>query len=102
MVGSERQLELSFEPTAAAYVMLVDLLVEDHPYDEAFLVAEKAKARTLLDLLGQERSNAARDILPKDLADAHRLRENVVENNANPAAKKVALANLANCAVPSL
>jgi CHAT domain-containing protein len=85
LAGSERQFELFFEPTAAAYVLLVDLLVEDHRYEEAFLVAEKAKARTLLDILGQERTNAALDIPAAELAEEQTLEKNLIAaNRAGP------------------
>jgi CHAT domain-containing protein len=88
LAGSERQFELFFEPAVAAYVMLVDLLVEDHRYEEAFLVAEKAKARTLLDILGQERTGAAQDIPASELADEQRLEQKLVEANRAASALK--------------
>ncbi|HYM62146.1 MAG TPA: CHAT domain-containing protein [Thermoanaerobaculia bacterium] len=95
LAGGERQFELFFEPAAAAYVMLVDLLVEDHQYDEAFLVAEKAKARTLLDILSQERSNAALDIPPADLAEDRRLERALAAANraaaSGPAGSAIAV-----------
>lgn len=81
IAGSERQLELSFEPTAAAYGLLVDMLVEDHRYEEAFFVAEKAKARTLLDVLASERSGVEGEIPSAELAEQQRLEQNLVEAN---------------------
>jgi len=81
IAGSERQLELSFEPTAAAYGLLVDMLVEDHRYEEAFFVAEKAKARTLLDVLASERSSIEEEIPSGELAEQQRLEQNLVEAN---------------------
>jgi tetratricopeptide (TPR) repeat protein len=85
IAGSERQLELLFEPTAAAYVMLVDLLIEDRRYDEAFLVAEKAKSRALLDVLNSERSSAEHDVPPAEIAEEQRLEQNLVAANRNAA-----------------
>jgi CHAT domain-containing protein len=81
IAGSERQLELSFEPTAAAYGLLVDMLVEDHRDEEAFFVAEKAKARTLLDVLASERSSIEEEIPSAELAEQQRLEQNLVEAN---------------------
>ena len=81
LAGSERQIELYFEPTAAAYVMLVDLLVEDRHFDEALLIAEKAKARTLLDVMATERSSAAVDIPAADIDEERRLEHNLAEAN---------------------
>ncbi|HEX7678856.1 MAG TPA: CHAT domain-containing protein [Thermoanaerobaculia bacterium] len=87
LAGSERQLELSFEPAAAAYVMLVDLLVEDRRYDEAFLVAEKAKARALLDVLSSERSSAELEVPEAQIAAEQKLEQKLVEANRNAATK---------------
>jgi CHAT domain-containing protein len=81
VVGSERQLELSFEPTAAAYSMLVTMLLADHREEQAFLIAEKARARTLLDILASERSSAEQDILPADRAEEERLEQRLVALN---------------------
>lgn len=93
--GSERQLELLFEPAAAAYVMLVDLLIEDHRYEEAFLVAEKAKSRTLLDVLNSERSSAEQDIPAAELAGEQQLEQKLVEANRNAATKPSGAADVA-------
>jgi CHAT domain-containing protein len=94
LAGSERQAELFFEPAVAAYVMLVDMLVEDHRYEEAFLVAEKAKARTLLDILGQERTSAAQDIPAAELAEEQRLEGKLREANRSGAASEIEKARL--------
>ena len=85
LAGSERQFELYFEPAVAAYVMLVDLLIEDHRFDEAFLVAEKSKARTLLDVMATERSSTAVDIPAADVAEERRLEANLAEANRKKA-----------------
>jgi CHAT domain-containing protein/tetratricopeptide (TPR) repeat protein len=87
LAGSDRQFELFFEPAAAAYVMLVDLLIEDLRYDEALLVAEKAKARTLIDVLNSERSSAEKDMTAAELAEEQRLEQKLVEANRNAATK---------------
>ena len=94
IAGSERQLELLFEPAAAAYVMLVDLLIEDHRYDEAFLVAEKAKARALLDVLSSERSSAEQDVPPAEIDEEQQLEQKLVEANRNAATNSGGAANV--------
>jgi CHAT domain-containing protein len=91
VVGSERQMELSFEPTAAAYVMLVEMLIEDHRGSEAFLIAEKARARTLLDVLASERSSIEQDISPAERAEEQRLEQHLVEMNRKAAASPAEL-----------
>jgi CHAT domain-containing protein len=50
--GSERQSRLFFASRVTAYLDLVDLLVEQGKVGEALEVAERAKGRTLLDVLG--------------------------------------------------
>jgi CHAT domain-containing protein len=95
LAGSDRQLELFFEPAAAAYVMLVDLLIEDRRYEEAFLVAEKAKARALLDVLGSERSSAEKDMTATELAEEQRLEQKLVEANRSAATNPTDAAEVA-------
>jgi len=87
LAGSERQLELLFEPAASAYLMLVDLLIEDRRYDEAFVVAEKAKARALLDVLSSERSSAEKEVPAAEIAEEQQLEQKLVEANRNAAIK---------------
>lgn len=54
LTGDERESRLFFEPFETAYSELVALLV-DHEPEEAFRIAEQAKARVLLDALGGTR-----------------------------------------------
>ena len=81
VAGSERQIELAFEPLVAAYEMLVDLLVEDHRDSEAFLMSERAKARTLLELLASERARAADQIPEREMAEERRLEARLASLN---------------------
>src|SRR5436305_7812920 len=75
-------------------MMLVDLLIEDKRSEEAFLVAEKAKARTLLDVLASERSSAELEIPEQEIAEQQRLERRVVEANRRAAAAEVEKARL--------
>jgi CHAT domain-containing protein len=81
--GSERQVALLFEPAAEAYSMLVDLLVEDGRVREALLVAEKAKARALLDILDRTRSNAEVDVPQSTLAEERSREKQLVAANTS-------------------
>jgi CHAT domain-containing protein len=56
VTGDERESRLFFEPFETAYSELVALLVERGQPEEAFRIAEQAKARVLLDALGGTRT----------------------------------------------
>jgi CHAT domain-containing protein len=92
--GTERQVALLFEPAAEAYSMLVDLLVEDHQPREALLVAENAKARTLLDILDGVRSTAESDAPAAMLREERRLEKQLVAANVGGAPSAITRARL--------
>jgi CHAT domain-containing protein len=50
-IGDERERQGFFESRAPAYVEMADMLVEDGRLGEALVIAERAKGRTLLDIL---------------------------------------------------
>jgi CHAT domain-containing protein len=92
--GTERQIALLFEPAAEAYSMLVDMLVADGRTSEALLVAENAKARTLLDILDGIRSNAEAGAPPAMVAEERRLEKRLTEANTSGDADAIRKARL--------
>lgn len=92
--GTERQLALLFEPAAEAYSMLVDLMVEDHQAAEALLIAEKAKARTLLDVLADVRSTEEADAPPASVGEERKREQQLVDANAKGDRAAIAKARL--------
>jgi CHAT domain-containing protein len=79
---------------AEAYSMLVDLLVEDGHPREALLVAERAKGRTLLDILDRVRSRAEADAPAALLGEERRLEQPLVEANTKGDRAVIARARL--------
>lgn len=55
--GTERDQELSFESKTTPYLEMVDLLIEQKDFAEAFVYAERAKGRLLLDVLRNGRAD---------------------------------------------
>lgn len=77
---SERQqfLEVRIKP----YYSFVDLLIEQGKFADALHSAERAKARTLLDLMQLGRVNFSEAITPKEKEQEDRLRSEIVSLNA--------------------
>jgi CHAT domain-containing protein len=92
--GTARQIALLFEPAAEAYSMLVDLLVEDGRVNEALLVAERAKSRTLLDILDGTRSNAEADVPPATLTEEQKREKELLDANIAGNRKRIQKARL--------
>jgi CHAT domain-containing protein len=66
--GTERDRERSFENKTAPYLAMVELLVEQKKLPEAFAYAERAKARMLLDVLRNGRSDITKSMTAEERA----------------------------------
>lgn len=66
MGGAERQQQAFFAERIVPYHDLVDMLVEDEKADQALAAAEKAKGRTLLDVLRSGRMTAEERMTDED------------------------------------
>lgn len=66
VVGSERDQELSFESKTAPYLEMVELLIEQKDLAEAFVYAERAKGRMLLDVLRNGRADITKSMTAEE------------------------------------
>ncbi|HEV2828380.1 MAG TPA: CHAT domain-containing protein, partial [Pyrinomonadaceae bacterium] len=66
VAGSERDRELSFESKTAPYLEMVKLLIEGNDLAGAFLYAERAKGRMLLDVLRYGRADITRSMTAEE------------------------------------
>ena len=64
--GDERDRELSFESKTTPYLEMVELLVEKNDLPGAFVYAERAKGRMLLDVLRHGRADITRSMTPDE------------------------------------
>lgn len=62
VAGSERDQELSFESKTTPYLEMVELLIEKNDLGGAFVYAERAKGRMLLDVLRHGRADITRSM----------------------------------------
>src|SRR6266850_1694998 len=66
VAGDERDRELSFESKTTPYLEMVELLVEENDLSGAFVYAERAKGRMLLDVLRHGRADITRSMTPDE------------------------------------
>ncbi|MBD0373609.1 MAG: CHAT domain-containing protein [Pyrinomonadaceae bacterium] len=81
-VGPEQDRRLFFERRTAPYHALIDLLIAQNNFAEAFVYAERAKGRVLLDVLGRGRANIKGALTSDERTQEKRLNKTVVALNA--------------------
>ena len=79
--GTERQQQTFFAGRLAPYLELVDMLVQEQKFDQALAVAERAKGRTLLDVLRSGRMTAEERTSDAERAHEQALIEHVETAN---------------------
>jgi len=62
VAGTERDQELSFESKTTPYLEMVELLIEQNQFAEAFVYAERVKGRMLLDVLRSGRADITKSM----------------------------------------
>jgi CHAT domain-containing protein len=80
-VGGESDRQLFFEKQVAPYQEMVKLLVAQGKTDEAFVYAERAKARTLLDVLQNGRPDLSRAMTAQERERERRLKSELISLN---------------------
>ena len=73
LVGNEREQQLFFENKTVPYVAMVELLVSQNKFAEAFHYAELAKGRMLLDVLRNGRADITRTMTDEERAHEKQL-----------------------------
>ena len=66
VAGTERDQELSFESKTAPYLEMVELLIEQKDFAKAFVYAERAKGRMLLDVLRNGRPDITKNMTAEE------------------------------------
>ncbi len=82
VAGGERAEQLSFERRIAPYLETVKLLVAENNASEAFVYAERAKARVLLDVLRSGRVNISKAMTTDEQERERKLRTEIASLNA--------------------
>jgi CHAT domain-containing protein len=80
--GTERDQELSFESKTTPYLEMVDLLIEQKQFAEAFVYAERVKGRMLLDVLGNGRVDITKSISREEREREQTLRARLTTLNS--------------------
>jgi CHAT domain-containing protein len=80
--GTERDQELSFESKTTPYLEMVDLLVEQKQFAEAFVYAERVKGRMLLDVLRNGRVDITRSMSVEEREREQTLRSRLTTLNS--------------------
>jgi CHAT domain-containing protein/tetratricopeptide (TPR) repeat protein len=80
--GGESERQAGFEQSLSPYQALVALLIEEHLPHEALLMAERAKARVLLDVLGQGRVNVTKAMTAAEVRDERDIERELIALNA--------------------
>lgn len=81
IAGREYERQLFFEQKIAPYNSMIDLLVMQKRPVEALLFAEKAKARTLIDVLSQGRTDLFRAMTLEERQEEKRLNHQIMNIN---------------------
>jgi CHAT domain-containing protein len=81
VAGSEQEQQRFFEDKLSPYHAMVDLLVAQNSPTEALTFAERAKARTLLDLLYAGRVNIVKAMTSREQEQERRLRAEIISLN---------------------
>jgi len=80
-VGDDRETGRAFEPRVAAYHTLIDMLAQDGRTREALLMAEKAKSRSLLDILRAGHLGLTEEMTPDDREAEKKLEAEIAAAN---------------------
>jgi CHAT domain-containing protein len=80
--GTERDQELSFESKTSPYLEIVDLLIEQKQFAEAFVYAERVKGRMLLDVLRNGRVDITKSMSTEEREREQTLRSRLTTLNS--------------------
>jgi CHAT domain-containing protein/Flp pilus assembly protein TadD len=89
LAGGEIDRQLSFEYTVIPYQAMVDFQVEQKLYTEAFSYAQRAKGRTLLELLQNGRDNMTKSASPAEREEEQLLTRKIVSLNRELTSEKL-------------
>ena len=81
VAGGSGEQQLFFESKVFAYHAMVDLLAREHKPFEAFIFAERAKARVLLDVLQTGRVNVTKAMTSSEQEEERRMNSQLVSLN---------------------
>lgn len=81
VAGREVESQIFLESKVASYHALVDLLVKQGKTIDAFIFAERAKARVLLDVLSNGKSDFRKALTPAEKEETQRLNRRISEIN---------------------
>lgn len=81
VVGEEQGRQLYFENHLTAYHSLIDLLIDQGQGVQSLLLAERAKARVLLDAFGGGQRNRALAMTPEQKAEDERFKQDLIRLN---------------------
>ncbi|MEP6901981.1 MAG: CHAT domain-containing protein [Actinomycetota bacterium] len=82
VAGGERERQQFFEGKLKPYHAIVELLIGEKKFEEAFLYAERAKARVLLDVLQTGRAQPNKAMTAAEQAQETKLRNQISAANA--------------------
>jgi len=82
VAGTERDQELFFEDQVSPYHMMVELLIQQRDFAQAFRFAELAKARVLYDMLRRGNANFNQNMTPSERNQERHLNQILVTLNA--------------------
>lgn len=82
VAGGEREQQKFFENKLKPYHSIIELLVGENKFEEAFLYAERAKARVLLDVLQTGRAQPNKAMTAAEQAQETKLRNQIAAANA--------------------
>lgn len=82
VVGTEHDQELFFERKVDPYDAMVEVLVKEHCYAEAFEYAERAKGRVLLSILHNGRKKIVKTLTPEERVQEQSLNQVLVTLNS--------------------
>ena len=82
LVGGEQETQRFFEDKLAPYHSMIELLLETKSFEDALSYAERAKARTLLDVLSSGRINVNKAMTLQEQEREQALREELVLLNS--------------------
>lgn len=82
IIGSEQEQQRFFEKRLTPYHEIIALLIEQNKTDEAFAYAERAKARTLLDVLQSGKLNITKSMTASEQLQEQGLRNELFSVNS--------------------
>jgi CHAT domain-containing protein/tetratricopeptide (TPR) repeat protein len=89
LTGGELDRAVSFENAVAPYQQMIDLLVDQKRYTEAFSYAQRAKGRTLLELLQNGRIDIAKSASPAEREEERLLTRKIASLNRELTSEKL-------------